>query len=310
MKILLKTFLGMILPLYVLFSSNVTTAGKETASPSGEVVAVVNGQEITRTDLGNFLIERFGEEALDIMIRRTLVYQEAKKLGIEVRPEELEEKVQKVVDFEIERYTKGGGLSGEDELEKELKKMGGTVKQLRERIAERVRKELEIQLLGEKIVSQTITITEEDLRNTHEEEYGEKIEACQIVVKSKKDGEEILNKIKTGADFETLARNESIDRSSAAKGGRMQPFSPRGTIGQAVASLPKGAVSDLIKTESGYHILKIIDIKPKSDVKFEAVRGELEKLARERLVRQKAPSWLITLEESADIKKKGIGNRE
>ena len=114
MKILLKTFLGTMLPLYVLLSSNVTTAGKETASPLGEVVAVVNGQEITRTDLGNFLIERFGEEALDIMIRRTLVYQEATKLGIEVHPEALEERVQKVVDFEIERYIKGGGLSGED----------------------------------------------------------------------------------------------------------------------------------------------------------------------------------------------------
>ncbi|HHT9124418.1 MAG TPA: peptidylprolyl isomerase [Candidatus Brocadiia bacterium] len=310
MKILLKTFLGIMLPLYVLFSSNVTIYGEETTSVqgeakanSGEVVAVVNGQEITRTALGNFLIERFGEEALDIMIRRTLVYQEAKKLGIEFHSEELEERVQKVVDSEIERYIKGSGLSSEEELEKEIKKIGGTVKQLRERIAGRVRKEIEVQLLGEKIVSQTITITEEDLRDAYEEEYGEKIEACQIVVKSKKDGEEILKKIKTGADFETLARNESIDRNSAARGGRMLPFSPTGTIGQAVASLPKGGVSDLIKTDGGYHIVKIIDRKPKRDVKFEDVKLELEKLARERLVRQKAPSWLIALEESADIKK-------
>lgn len=310
MKIPLKTFLGMMLSLYLLLSSHVTDAGKETTSASsgsGEVIAVVNGQEITKTDLGNFLIERFGEEALEIMIRRTLVYQEAKKLGIELHPEELEERVRKIVDFEIERSVKGWGLSSEDELEKEMKKVGGTVKQLRERVAGRVRKEVEIQLLGENIVGKTITFTEEDLRSAYEEEYGEKIEASQIVVKSKKDGEEILKKIKTGADFETLARNESIDRSSAAKGGRMRPFSSKGTIGQAVAELPKGGVSDLIKVEDNYHILKIIDRKPKSDVKFETVKGELEKLVRDRMVRQKASSWLITLEEKADIKRKEIG---
>src|SRR3972149_4602855 len=158
MKTLLKTFCGIMLSLYLLIlSSNVTIVrlgesafgmtGKETTNPSGEVVAVVNGQEITRTDLGDFLIERFGEEALEIMIRRPLVYQEATKFGIKLYPEELEERGQKIVDLEIEKYVKGSGLSSEDELEREIKKIGGTVQQLRERIAGRVRKEIEVQLL-------------------------------------------------------------------------------------------------------------------------------------------------------------------
>lgn len=300
---LFTTSLGTILFLSMLLSLNVTIAGEEPAILSNEVIAVVNGEKITRTDLGNFLIERFGTEALDIMIRRTLVFQEAEKLGVELHPKELEERVQEVVSFEIERYITGGGLSGEEELERELKKMGGTVKQLRERIAGRMRKELEVQILGEKIVGQTITVTEEDILKAYEEKYGEKIDARQIVVKSKKDGEEILNKIKAGADFEALARKESIDRGSAAKGGKMLPFSPESTIGQAVSSLPKGGVSDLIKTEYGYHIVKIIDRIPKSDVTFEAVKAQLEKLVSGQLIRQKASSWLITVEESADIKK-------
>jgi foldase protein PrsA len=237
------------------------------------------------------------------MIRRTLVYQEAEKLGVEVRPEELEERVKTIVDFEIERYIKGGGLNNEEGLEVALKKMGGTVKQLRERMAGRIRNDLEVQLLGEKIVEKTITVTEEDLRNAYEEKYGEKIEARQIVVKSRKDGEKILDKLKAGADFEALARKESIDRSSAAKGGRMQPISKESTIGRAVASLPKGEASDLIKTDYGYHIVKIIERKPKSDVKFETVKTELEKPVREHLIKQRASSWMIILEESADIKK-------
>lgn len=303
MKIPVRILPGIMLFLCLPLSANVTIGGEGTAGLWNDVIAVVNGQEITRADLSNFLIERFGDEALDIMIRRTLVYQEAKKLGIKTGPEELEERVQKVVDFEIERYIKGGGLSGEGELEGELKKMGGTIKQLREKIADRMRREIEVQLMGEKIVGQAITVTDEDLHKAYEEEYGEKIEACQIVMKSKKDGEEILNKIKAGADFEALARKESIDRGSAAQGGKMQAFSPNTTIGQAVVQLPKGGISDLIKTEYGYHIVKIIGRIPESDVKFEAVKAELEKLVRQRLIRQKASSWLIAIEESADIKK-------
>ncbi|MGR3309136.1 MAG: peptidylprolyl isomerase [Candidatus Brocadiales bacterium] len=303
---LLTASFGTILFLYMLHSPNVTIAGKETASAlsrSSEVVAVVNDQNITRADLGDFLIERFGGEVLDIMIRRTLVYQEAKKLGVEISPEELSERIEKITNFEIERYMKMSGLSSAEELEKSLKKIGGTIKRFRESIAGRASKELEVQMLGEKIVGKTITVAEEDLRRAYEEKYGEKIVASQIVVRSKKDGEEILNKIKAGADFEALARKESIDRSSAAKGGMMQPFSSKSTFGRAVASLPKGKTSDLIKTEYGYHILKIIDIKPKSDVRFEAVKAELKKLVRAGLIRQRAASWLITVEESANIKK-------
>ena len=43
------------------------------------IVAIVNGQKITRQELYNLLTDTYGEDALDVLIRRTLIYQSAKK---------------------------------------------------------------------------------------------------------------------------------------------------------------------------------------------------------------------------------------
>ena len=91
--------------------------------------------------------------------------------------------------------------------------------------------------------------------------YGEKIEASQIVFKNSQGSGRGAQKIKVSADFNTLAKNESIDRASAVRGGKMQSFSPKDSIGVQVAHLKVGELSDIIKTDYGYHIIKITDKK-------------------------------------------------
>ena len=95
------------------------------------------------------------------------------------------------------------------------------------------------------------------MHEAYEEELGEKILARQIVFRTSKDAEETLERIRTGSDFEALAKKESVDRNSASRGGKMRPFGPQGVMGKAVANLKNGEVSEIIKTDSGYHIIKI-----------------------------------------------------
>ena len=83
-----------------------------------------------------------------------------------------------------------------------------------------MRRQAEIELLAKKVMEKTITITEEELQKTYDQVYGEKIEASQIVFKTRREAEEALKKLKSGADFATLAKNESIDRASAIRGGK------------------------------------------------------------------------------------------
>src|SRR3990167_8316133 len=53
------------------------------------IVAIVNGQKITRQELYNLLTDTYGEDALDVLIRRTLIYQTAEKEGITVTGAEI-----------------------------------------------------------------------------------------------------------------------------------------------------------------------------------------------------------------------------
>lgn len=274
------------------------------ALPEGDVVAEVNGQKIGRQELSELLIESFGEQALDVLIRRAIIYQQAQKLGITVDPQEVTERLNKLLDGEINALVKARGMKDSSELAEEIKQMGMDLPTLKERMAARIRKGMETELLAEKIVEGTVIVTEEELQQAFEGEYGEKIEACQIVLSTKKEAEDLLKKLKAGADFETLARNESIERLSAASGGRIRPFGPKEEVfGPATAKLEKGEISDIIKTDEGYHILKVINKKPSTSEKFKDVRPELEKLVKQRTVKKRLGPWLASLLERADIKK-------
>ena len=267
------------------------------------IVAIVNGQKITRQELYNLLTDTYGEDALDVLIRRTLIYQTAQKENISVSNSEIELKLKTIVNNEIDASMQAYRIKDRKDFENELAKNGISLAQVEEKISKKMRKQAELELLTEKIMEKTITITEEELQKAYDRVYGEKIEASQIVFKTRSEAEEELKKLKSGADFATLAKNESIDRASAVRGGKMLPFSPKDGIGSQVAHLKVGELSDIIKTDYGYHIIKISDKKAASNKSFKSVRGEMEKIARSQYYKERLVPWLISLIENASITK-------
>lgn len=272
--------------------------------PESEIVAVVNGENLTRQQLSDLLIESFGDQGLDVLIRRTVIYQQADKLGITIEPEEVNERLNRLLDREITTLIKARGLEDEEQLSEELDQMGVDLDEMKETMSERLRKGMEVEILAEKVVGTTVTVTEEDLMTAYEDRFGEKIEAVQIVVNTRQEAEEVQEKIKSGADFETLARNESIDRLSAAAGGRMRPFGPNdGVFGTKVAHLEEGQISEIIKTENGYHILKIQSRTEKSPKDFEETKPELEKIVKRRKIQRRLKPWLASVIERAEVQR-------
>lgn len=266
-------------------------------------MAIVNGQKITRQDLYSLLIDTYGEDALDVLIRRTLIYQMAEKEGVGVSNSEVEQKLKILVNSEVEGLMRTYRIKDRADLEKELVKIGSSITQLEEKLSRKMRKQAEVELIAEKLMTKTIAVTDEELQRAYDEEYGEKIEASQIVFRTRREAEDALKKLKSGADFATLARNESVDRASAVRGGKMQPFSPKDSLGADVARLKVGELSDIIKTDYGYHIIKILDRKPASNKSFKAVKGELEKIVRNQQYKERIGPWLISLIENASITK-------
>src|SRR5688572_27749425 len=77
--------------------------------------------------------------------------------------------------------------------------------------------------------------------------------------------EQVLKEAKSGADFAALAKKYSQDETNAQQGGDLDYFG-RGRMvpafETAAFALKPGEISDLVKTEFGYHIIKLVDRKP------------------------------------------------
>ena len=104
----------------------------------------------------------------------------------------------------------------------------------------------------------------------------DKPEADQAKLKEKAEG--ILKQLKGGADFADLAKKNSDDPSSAVKGGDMDWFGHGRMVPEfdaAAFKLNAGQMSDLVKTEYGYHIIQTQEKEAARVKPFEEVRGEV-----------------------------------
>ena len=104
---------------------------------------------------------------------------------------------------------------------------------------------------------------------------------------------DIRAKILAGADFATLAKAESDDTGSGAKGGDLGTFKHGQMVAafdQAAFSLPVGQVSEPVKSQFGYHIIKITSRNSRSfdDAKAQIEKELKPKLAKEALEQLKA----------------------
>jgi peptidyl-prolyl cis-trans isomerase D len=90
--------------------------------------------------------------------------------------------------------------------------------------------------------------------------------------------EDVLKKAKSGANFEDLAQKYSEDDATKTKGGDLGWIVEKQTVPefeQAAFSVPKGSVSDLVKTQYGFHIIKVLDRETAHTKPFEEVRGSI-----------------------------------
>lgn len=126
---------------------------------------------------------------------------------------------------------------------------------------------------------------------THRDEFQlpEQFKAAHILKKVRCDCErdkqrqrieQLLSRLQAGEDFATLAKNESEDTGSAAKGGDLDDWVRREQLvapfADALAKLDVGQLSGVVETEYGFHIIKLLDHQPARQQGFEEVQKSLE----------------------------------
>jgi peptidyl-prolyl cis-trans isomerase D len=159
---------------------------------------------------------------------------------------------------------------------------------------------IDIEALRAKVVVPAAEI--ERTYNANIEQYStpEQVRASHILLKTegkddaavKAKAEDVLKQARAGADFSELAKKYSEDEASQKNGGDLDYFG-RGRMvaefDQAAFTLEPGKISDLVKTQYGYHIIKVVDKRPAITRPLADVRQQIQdQLAYERAQAQAA----------------------
>jgi peptidyl-prolyl cis-trans isomerase C len=280
-----------------------------TSALDGEVVALVNGEIISRVDFEKELarersldsaetrspeqVDPYRRALLDTMVDRALLLQAARKVNISASPAE--------VDRRILRISSDYPAEGFDEA---LARGNLSLPDLRRKTAEL----LMIEKLFEDHVYSRVSVTEEEIRQYYEQhkerfQVPEQVRAAQIVVRSLEEARRLQQQLRQGKKFADLARKYSL--SPDAKVGGDLGFFPRNVMppsfDEVAFRLAVGQVSDVVATDYGFHLFKVLERRPPEKRELGAARGELEK-ALLKLKRAEAQKiYLANLKQAGQI---------
>ncbi len=227
-------------------------APTEKAKTTGTVLAEVNGNAITTDDfkaeidkLPPYLkpmvqSEEGKKELLDSMIVRQIILEQAKKDGVD-KDKEVSDRM------------------------------------------EDLRKRLIVETYLKKKVEKEAQISDQEMKKFYDEnkdkfKAGDQVKASHILVKTEKEATDILAQLKGGAKFEDLAKKFSTD-STASKGGDLGWF-PKGAMvpefDKVAFNLKEGEMSGIVKTQFGFHIIKVTGKRPAGITPYEEVKEQIK----------------------------------
>src|SRR5215471_11827608 len=132
-------------------------------------------------------------------------------------------------------------------------------------------------------------MTDDALRKVYNEAIKQtpneqEVHARHILVATEGEAKDIEAQLKNGADFAALAKEKSKDP-GAAEGGDLGYFTKDQMVpefAEAAFKLDKGRVSDPVKTQFGWHIIKVEDKRIRPTPTYDQVKGQLENYVARR----------------------------
>jgi peptidyl-prolyl cis-trans isomerase C len=129
----------------------------------------------------------------------------------------------------------------------------------------------------------------------------EEVHARHILVENEDDARAILEQLKGGADFATLAKEKSKDP-GAAEGGDLGYFTKDQMVpefAEVAFKMYPGQLSNPVKTQFGWHIIKVEDKRTKKPPEFDKVRDQIESY----LSRKAQTEFIANLRQTAKIER-------
>lgn len=298
----------------------------EEKQPAPEKAAVVNGTVITKKDYNRELNQYVGRMAsegrqisepqlanlkvqiLDSLIDRELLYQQSQKEGILVEAQKIEDEIVSIK----KRFP------SEVEFNIALTNIDLTEATLKLRITQR----LAIQKLIDNKIGNSLVVTDKESKDYYTSNpqlfrQPQEVRARHILIKLVPEADEaqkaeaqkkitmIQQKLKNGGDFIELAKEFSEGPSSVSggdlgffrRGQMVKPFE------EAAFALKANEVSDVVQTRFGYHIIKIVEIKPEGTISYEEIKQRLDEFLKQKKLQEEVALYVNELKKTAKIEK-------
>ncbi|MNO27630.1 Foldase protein PrsA 3 precursor [compost metagenome] len=123
-------------------------------------------------------------------------------------------------------------------------------------------------------------------------------------MQTKEEADAIVKQLAGGADFATLAKEKSADTGSKDKGGDLDFFKKGDMVAEfsdAAFKLKVGETSGAVKTDYGYHIIKVTDRKEAHSYTLAEKKEEITKTLKAQKVSEMSSTWLQELTAGAKI---------
>lgn len=259
-----------------------------------DVVAVVNGEKISKDELTRVLIDWNAPMALDQLIMYRLVGQEARKAGVNVTVDEVKARMEDM---------KKNVPPGQD-FNEFLRRNGMTEGHFFAY--------MKMTAQAEQVIRKQISIGPEELANYRKASHilirtpggADQEEKDRLESEAKAKVEKIVLEIQGGKSFEDAAKEYSEDPMTKEKGGDLDFFSKGEMMPdfeKATFELEPGQMSEPVKTSYGWHIIKFI--KSGDETSGEERKALEEKIAQ-KMYAQKYQEWMLSLRNKAQIDNK------
>lgn len=248
------------------------------------------------SESGKEVLRDVQAKVMDRLVEAQLIRLEAAKRGIAVD--------EATVDKELDEIVQTNFDGDRSKLDARLQQMAMTVSDVREQIADgHLTRTLMDQIAGSDAVSEAQALAFYNENKTAFEREAE-VKAAHILVASEAEANTIHGQLRQGVPFADLAKKHSTDPGSAANGGDLGFFG-RGRMvkefEEAAFALKVGEISRPVKSQFGYHIIKLLDRHAGGLLPFASVKAEIIEQQGKQRQQEAFRKWLDAAKKDAAI---------
>lgn len=224
-----------------------------------EIVATIGDDTISRQEWLIELENQYGKETLKNMVDHAVIENLAKKYKIEIPSNEID------IELQMLKATYSEKLEDEAYL----------------------REQLRVSLLRAELLTRDVSVADLEVKSFYEEnkelyDIKTSYQLAHILVNSKEEAVQVVEELKSGSNFATLAREKSLDEFTSSNGGELglvtenSDYIPNQYFNIA-KSLKENEWSDPVQTENGYAVIFLHNVMEGISFSYEDVKNQIRR---------------------------------